>query len=318
MVSPGLVTQTSPALGDVIGAVATKGAGVVSAGASEPSVSSAAGAPARDLQPAGWSNSTRLDAPVALADACKGISSADAEDLRRQQESLGRRLQDRRLVEELARRDFAGARYRRYEDELARYGLSVMRGWMYTGAIFALVAKRGYGLQPTERELELLHRDSDARSEIANVTVGKALPRFREQAFVGQGWSFEGGASITTYFMGATLSDFPNEFRRWRAQTTRWRLQDHGDYTSNGLHLRTPSDDPADLVAGEMGVLADLERINPRARDIIALTLDGYHQDEIVELLGETSVRAVEGVLHRWRTEEKKRRQRGGATDGFE
>ena len=35
----------------------------------------------------------------------------------------------------------------------------------------------------------------------------------------------------------------------------------------------------------------------PSTRAVVALTADGYTQDEIVEMLGEASVRAVEGVL---------------------
>ncbi len=33
------------------------------------------------------------------------------------------------------------------------------------------------------------------------MTVALALPRFRHRAFVEGGWSYEGGASVTTYFM---------------------------------------------------------------------------------------------------------------------
>jgi hypothetical protein len=42
-------------------------------------------------------------------------------------------------------------------------------------------------------------------------------------------------------------------------------------------------------------------------RAIVALTVDGYSQEEIVEPLGEASVRAVQGVLYRWRTKERQR-----------
>lgn len=41
------------------------------------------------------------------------------------------------------------------------------------------------------------------------------------------------------------------------------------------------------------------------------LTLQGYSQEEIVELLSETSVRAIEGVLHRRRTHEQEFLRKG-------
>jgi DNA-directed RNA polymerase specialized sigma24 family protein len=159
--------------------------------------------------------------------------------------------------------------------------------------------------------LEVLHHDPDARSEIATTTIGRSLPKFRKQALVGGGWHYDGGASIPTYFMGAALSVFPNEFRRWRTQRIRWMRQDHCEYTANGLHCTAAIGDPAVVVLGSMRVADDLSRASPRERDIIKLTMAGYQQEEIVELLGETSVRAVQGVLHRWRNAQKKRLEGG-------
>jgi hypothetical protein len=46
--------------------------------------------------------------------------------------------------------------------------------------------------------------------------VALALPRFREHALIGGGWRLDGGASLPTYFMGACLYIFPNEFRKRR------------------------------------------------------------------------------------------------------
>jgi DNA-directed RNA polymerase specialized sigma24 family protein len=70
--------------------------------------------------------------------------------------------------------------------------------------------------------------------------------------------------------------------------------------------------DPAVLVTGDIRVREDLARAPKREADIVALTLDGYSQEEIKEILGVRSVRAVEGVLHRWRTKENQRLGRGG------
>jgi hypothetical protein len=316
VLNPGPMAWTSPALGDVLGAGATKGCRAVTGGTGEAGGTPAPGVPTPDLQPGVPGVSKRLDSPVTPEEACHGLGADQAEELRRQQESLARRAADQDLVHDLACGNFSGSRYQHFQDELGRYGLAVMRGWMYTGTVFRMAASRGYALHPTDHELEVLHRDSEARSDIAIMAVGKALPRFRQQALVERGWNYEGGASIATYFIGATLFDFPNEFRRWRTQRNRWRRQDYGDYTVNGLHLQAASDDPAVLALGNIRVADDLNRITPRAREIIKLAMDGWHQTEIVELLGETSVRAVEGVLHRWRTEEKKRLRQGGDDSG--
>lgn len=60
-----------------------------------------------------------------------------------------RRLADERIIEILAKDGFEGPRYDRFEEELARYGLSVLRGWMHSGYIFALLASHG-SISPPE------------------------------------------------------------------------------------------------------------------------------------------------------------------------
>lgn len=187
---------------------------------------------------------------------------------------------------------------------------------MHSGYVFRLAAARGLLLRPTELELEELHRDSDVRQELADVTVAVALNRFRVRALVGGEWRFEGGASMATFFMGTVLYVFPNEFRRRRVEREKWRRQDKGDPAVAVLEagrVLDPAADPAVIVAGNLRVSGQLEAADPRAAAILALTIDDYRQDEIAEVLGERSVRAVEGVLYRWRVTEKQRMREGGA-----
>jgi len=254
---------------------------------------------------------SKLGAPVSLSEVLRGIAPARAGETRRMQENLERRAADQELRDELASRDFDGRRYQKFEEELARYGMSVLRGWMYTGYVFQLAAGRGFALHANDRELEELHRDSDVREELATMTVALALPRFRDHALVRGGWRYEGGASLATYFMGACLYVFPNEFRKRRVQLKKWQLQNYGDPAVTAPQADHISD-PAVLAVGNMRVCEDLTRADPRERAIVALTIDGYSQDEIVEMLGEQSVRAIEGVLYRWRTKEKGRIGEGG------
>lgn len=251
--------------------------------------------------------------PVPLDDVAATMAPDFAKETQRRRDSLRRREADRQLLAELAAHNFTGRLYRRFEDELAAYGMSVLRGWMHSGYIFTLAKNRGFALHPSPLEHEELVRDSDARDELAIMTVALALPRFREHALVGGGWRFEGGASLPTYFMGACLYVFPNEMRKRRAQRERWRRQDHGD-PAVGILATDPVCDPGAVVVGNQRVRDALELADPRTRAIVALTVDQYSQEEIVELLGETSVRAVEGVLHRWR--KKQPQQAGGGNDG--
>lgn len=267
-------------------------------------------APTQGVQPEEGAGS-KLDAPVPLSEVLRGIAPELADQTRRMQENLERRAADQELRNELASWDFEGRRYQKFETELARYGMSVLRGWMYTGYVFQLTAGRGFALHPSDRELEEMHRDSDVREELATMTVAVALPRFREHALVRGGWRYDGGASLATYFMGASLYVFPNEFRKRRVQLKKWRLQDYGDPAVTAPQADNIAD-PGVLAVGNMRVYDDLTRADPRTRAIVALTIDGYSQDEIVEMLDEQSVRAVEGVLYRWRTKEQGRIGEGG------
>ena len=65
------------------------------------------------------------------------------------------------------------------------------------------------------------------------------------------------------------------------------------------------------LTTGKIHVLDHLKGLDERARAIVALTIDDYSHEEIVELLAERSTRAVEGVLYRWRTQRKDHLQGG-------
>ena len=56
------------------------------------------------------------------------------------EERLCRRWADQEVLNALATHGFAGKLYDRFTDELARYGISVLRAWMHSGHIFRLTA----------------------------------------------------------------------------------------------------------------------------------------------------------------------------------
>jgi hypothetical protein len=181
---------------------------------------------------------------------------------------------DREIVAVLAACGFEGPQYDRFADELARYGVAVLCGWMRSGYVFVLSAGRGVPVGPSPDELDELHREPDLRQEIASMVVAVALRRFRQRALAGGGWQAEGGASLTTYFMGACLAVFPNEFRRYRAQRQRWRKQDAADPAATAAP-RNAEPSEADVIAGTIRVRADLARVDARTRAIVALRMDG-------------------------------------------
>lgn len=254
-----------------------------------------------------------LAVPVANREVLEDLHGAEAEQVRRLQRSLDRRLADERLLARLRELEFSGSLYEAFEAELVRYATAVLCAWMHSGLIFARTGAKGYGLAPSETELTELHDDAGLRAELANITIAVTLKRFRDHALAGGGWQASGGAAITTYFMGATLYQFPNEYRRHRAYAQRY------DQAAAAAGRRPGDDaevyaDPERIVLARRRVLEELgELTDERTKAVVALTLDGKSQDEIAELLETVdSARAVEGVMYRWRAKqrEKIRRER--------
>lgn len=225
-------------------------------------------------------------------------------------DSEERRAADEQLLKYLARTGFEGREYDRFQHELACYALSVLCAWLYSGYVFHLVARhKGFDVRPTEAERQELRRSSDLREELAGLTVARALPRFRQTALIEGGWTYAGGAGLTSYFMGACLGAFPNEFRRHRAGEERYRRAVARQQT---LQFPDPSAPSAEQEAlGTLWVqdlLADIP--DPRTRTAVtALAVAGYTHAEIQELLDAPSPRVVEGILYRWRS--KMRRSEG-------
>jgi DNA-directed RNA polymerase specialized sigma24 family protein len=266
------------------------------------------------IQPA-FASGLELGSPVPASAILANMDSLDGDEARRRHESLQRRLADQQLIQTLAEDNFAGRRYERFEGELAAYGISVLRGWMHSGYVFRIAAGRGFNLAPTEYELEKMVRDTDIREELANMTVALALPRFREQALVGGGWRLDGGASLPTYFMGACVYVFPNEFRKWRVYKRKYTWAARMEAVKLGP-VGDPVSDPARLAVGNIRVLDELKDLDPRTAAVVAATMHGYSQEEIAELLELPSARTVEGILYRWRAKARPRERRGGDVHG--
>ena len=176
---------------------------------------------------------------MSSAEGLDGMPSSGAADAARQLEEAVRRLADKELRDELAAHGFSGPKYRRFQEELARYATSVLRAWMYSGYVFKLIADRGFAAYPTDAELEELRRNPEVREDLANMTVAVALPRFREHALIGDGWRHDGGASLATYFMGCCLHVFPNEFRKRRVQQEKWHRQNGRDLATTTQEARS-------------------------------------------------------------------------------
>lgn len=216
------------------------------------------------------------------------------------------RLQaDADLRDLLAQSDFSGEAYAVFEEDLTRYGLQVMRGWLRKGYIFAQCGKARVHLE----RRPIPHGDHE---DLAQEVVAAALPVFRQKALREGGWRAEGGASLKTYFAGALCFQFAKVWRR--------RLRDKDLAAAPGqlvdalqAEVASPDPGPAETVLRRDEIRRGLANIpNERTRMAVVLAEDGYQHDEIAELLGpDVSPRAVEGLLRRHRL-----RRPSGSSEG--
>lgn len=243
------------------------------------------------------------------------ITGKEAADIEAAAASLQRRAEDEILVMQLAADGFTGPKYEMFEAELVAYALPILRSWLRRGLIFEYCSKRGRPVTARAMDRDYLAGNLDENIEerlsLAGETIAKALPVFREHALVQRGWTCEGGASLLTYFVGATLNEFPNVFRKWRTARDAWR-QAHG-YGLNaddlgGQPFGSTADDPGESVVSRQFVLDTLASLPDNLREVAArIVLGDESQAEAGEATG-LSERAVEGRLHRYRNERARRR----------
>src|SRR3954471_22049592 len=84
---------------------------------------------------------------------------------------------DAELVQYLRRQGFEGEEWDFFVNELARYGMAVVGGWMRSGLMAAKCAEKKIAV-PTLPDT--VRDDWDAIDEIATETVAEAIVHFRE------------------------------------------------------------------------------------------------------------------------------------------
>lgn len=207
---------------------------------------------------------------------------------------------DRPLYEQLFAAGFTGPAWTLVAENLACYCYPKLEAWLQTGMIFERCAKKGYGLLRPPFELA-----PDEVSELAANTVMAALNVFRTKCLAGQGWTPDGGASLTSWVFGDCLNAFPNVWRKWLTaqRQTLDRRADAGDLLDAIDHEARGCTPPADnIVLLRADVEAALRLANPQLRRILHLLALGYDRPAVCEILGEgLTPRAVEGRLHRLR-----------------
>ncbi|MFF0205784.1 sigma-70 family RNA polymerase sigma factor [Streptomyces sp. NPDC005017] len=143
--------------------------------------------------------------------ALEGLLASEAgEEASMSAELAGR---DAALVAFLRRSNFEGPHYQQFIAELMSYGWRTLSTWSASGHIFERSARMGRPVSPAMMPSEAWTYED--RTQVVTDTVLKGRTLFHEHGLVRGKWSPDGGASLTTYFVGAAVLAFRPVYIRW-------------------------------------------------------------------------------------------------------
>ncbi|MGF0313814.1 RNA polymerase sigma factor [Rhodococcus sp. IEGM1428] len=209
---------------------------------------------------------------------------------------------DDELVTLLALGGYQGRDWTYFSTELARYGLAVFGGWMYTGLIYDRCRQKGFGLPRLDRDFT-----DDEIDELKGETVAKALHHFRVDVLMKRKWDSTKGATLRTYFIGQCIIRFANVYRGWYESEARHRKFAHVDDHAWLIDEIGPGrEDTAEVAIDRLLIDRALAEVkDPRVRVVMVMTANGRSQTEIAYTMGVTP-KTVERMLAN-----ERERQRG-------
>ncbi|WP_432198242.1 RNA polymerase sigma factor [Streptomyces sp. bgisy027] len=199
---------------------------------------------------------------------------------------------DRRIVEILRQDGFTGPRFTKACQGWMDYSWRTMIKWMSAGDIFDRSARAGRPVPPRRRTTDWTAED---RHEIATGAVIDGRELFTEYGLVRGRWDPRGGASLTTYFVGATVRSFRPVYNRWYDDRAHRHTELHRPPGREGpedvlAQIPTqPSADPGSAAILHQEVLRLLDQISDQQlRKALCLRAMGYTQREAAQHVGLT------------------------------
>ncbi|MGV9652156.1 hypothetical protein [Streptomyces sp. NPDC003554] len=219
-------------------------------------------------------------------------------------QDIARRAADARLVDILRADNFHGPRYEKATTRLMEYGWLTINKWTGTGEIFTHARRAG---RPVPSHMTTPDWDTDARAEVATDTVIAGLDLFLEHGLIRGKWNPDGGASLTTYFVGASIRSFRTVYIRW----FRGMQMGHAELSlapadsDTAPHDRDIPDQRATDPFYAAATHDEIKRILPYITDTkvrrgLALRALGYTQQQAAREVGLTE-KALEGRIGRLR-----------------
>jgi hypothetical protein len=213
---------------------------------------------------------------------------------------LSRREADLAAVARVSHADFRGPVFDSFINDLYKYAWPVMLDAIRTGSIVTIQT----GLPPRSippNERQLLHDSSPEREDLALGSIARAVPKFITSLRNGR-WDPAKGRSLRTFFIGACVYAFWQEYDLWRAQRRRqlaaiWRL---ASLDSEPCGPTDELEERRDCQEAVRLLLEKAAKKSPELEAILQCLLTGMTAAEAASQLG-YSERAVEGRLYQFR-----------------
>lgn len=200
---------------------------------------------------------------------------------------------DRAVLDYLMFRGYRGREWDEFCDVLLRYGITVIRAWARTGAIFDRCAVRQ---RPCCARQPIT--DHDEAESVAAEAVTAAWRYFEPNVIHARRWDPDKGASIKTFFIGACILFFARVYDRW------YRHERQPDHVLPPLDAQPVADDaalPGRLYHQHQALEDILVTAEPKTAEIFRyLALEGLTYAEIAELC-DTTVDAIKQRVARFR-----------------
>lgn len=257
----------------------------------------------RDVSPApGATLAPRQDTDASLQMLEESLSGPVAESA----VARTRRLEaDAALVDYLRRQGFTGAQYQQVIQQLMEYAWRTLSSWSSDGVIFERTTRVG---RPVPAHMVQTTWDERDRTQVVTDTVLKGTVIFREHGLVRGKWTPMKGASLTTYFVGASILAFRPVYIRWfndhrmgQSELDR-RTEDTDDALAPQRDIPDQrATDPAHAAA-TYGDIASLRQLIPDAqlREALSWIALGYTHIDAAQRVGLTA-KALERRLARAR-----------------
>ncbi|KIA61372.1 RNA polymerase sigma factor [Nocardia vulneris] len=213
---------------------------------------------------------------------------------------------DDELLAALEKFRFTGPAWDLFADSLIRYSAATLDAWSQYGRVFQVLRDHGVRLMPpaTQRERRRLAGEPTYRAELVRPAIAAALVKVQRALQAGTGWKPDGGMSLTTYFVGACVFAFANEFRKLRRRD-QFLSTGHADFDPDELAddgfgtflCATPYPDPETTAINNATIRNALHGMSELERAIVWGKVSGYTAAEIAELNPGTTKKAIE---QRW------------------